>query len=237
MTSTPHLRPVQINPEALHLEPLDLDPADFQSPLPVQNYHLIFEDAAIGMAVGIWDTTTMQESFGPYPGDEFITVLEGRFAILDADGKAVAGHPEQSATFRNGIPVSWKQVGYLRKIYLTLKAPGAETPVIASANGGVIVLEAIPSTNDAGHRARVIFQNDAGTMTVEHRTHQGQALSATPSMGHELCRVLSGEMVLTDDLGGILRLTAGDHVFIPKGSLVARHIADGTQAYHVFVKA
>lgn len=80
----------RIDPDALALGPLDLDPDAFQSPLPVQNYHLIFEDKAIGLAVGIWDTTTMQEAFGPYPGDEFITVLDGGFAMVDAAGKAHA---------------------------------------------------------------------------------------------------------------------------------------------------
>ncbi|MEY5011542.1 MAG: hypothetical protein RLZZ253_2681, partial [Verrucomicrobiota bacterium] len=120
----------RIDPDRLALVPLELDPMDFQSPLPVQNYYLIYEDPAIGLAVGIWDTTTMQEAFGPYPGDEFITVLEGSFAILDGMGGAVTGSPGQSATFRNGIPVSWKQEGYLRKIYLTLIPPDLDPPQI-----------------------------------------------------------------------------------------------------------
>jgi uncharacterized cupin superfamily protein len=237
MTAMTGLRPVRIDPGALQLEPLDLDPAAFQSPLPVQNYHLIFEDAAIGMAVGIWDTTTMQEAFGPYPGDEFITVLEGSFSILDADGNAVTGHTGQSATFRNGIPVSWKQEGYLRKIYLTLMAPGADTPVIASAAKGVTVLDGEPSSTGTGILRRVEFQNDACTMSVEHRIHTDQSLSAVASERHELCRILSGRMTLTDYSGEVLDLGAGDHVFIPKGAVVATKTADATQAYHVYVKA
>lgn len=225
--------PIRIDPGKLALEPLDLDPAAFHSPLPVQNYHLVFADEAIGMAVGIWDTTTMQEAFGPYPGDEYITVLEGSFSILDADGNAVTGHAGQSATFRNGIPVSWKQEGYLRKVYLTLMDPGAGVPRIASAEGGVIVLDGTPS----GKGGRVVFRNDAGTMTVEHRVHAGTDLPPAATDRHELCRNLSGEIVLTDGEGRLHRFAAGDHLFLPKGVVVSRRTIDGTEAYHVFVGA
>ncbi len=81
---------LRIEPDRALMEPLDLEPDAFQSPLPVQHYHLIFEDEEIGLAVGIWDTTSMQEAFGPYPGDEFITVLDGGFEMVDAEGKTLA---------------------------------------------------------------------------------------------------------------------------------------------------
>lgn len=236
-----HLLPLRIDPDALKLAPLELDPKAFQSPLPVQNYHLIFEDTAIGMAVGIWDTTTMQEAFGPYPGDEFITVLEGRFAIVDSIGAAVIGSAGQSATFRDGIPVSWKQDGYLRKIYLTLLKPGATSPKLASAKGGVIVLDGKPAIGGPGAMTqapgRVIFQNDSGTMTVEHRAHPDLSLPAEPAEAHELCRILAGQIVLTDHQGTDHRFGANDHFFLPKGAVVARKIAQGTETYHVLVKA
>ncbi len=83
---------IRIDPDALTLEPLDLDPAAFQSPLPEQNHHLVFKDAAIGLAAGIRDTTTMQEAFGPCPGDEFITVLDGTFTLRATRDGAAAYH-------------------------------------------------------------------------------------------------------------------------------------------------
>ena len=52
-------------PNAEGLTQLDLDPQEFQSPLPVQTAHIFFEDIAIGLTVGVWDTTTMKETFGP----------------------------------------------------------------------------------------------------------------------------------------------------------------------------
>ncbi len=44
---------------------MQLDPADFQSELPQQHIHVYYEDEEIGLSVGVWDTTSMQEAFGP----------------------------------------------------------------------------------------------------------------------------------------------------------------------------
>jgi len=93
---------------------MQCDPADFQSALPTQNLHTYYSDPEIGLNVGVWDTTTMQEAFGPYPGDEFIWVLQGAFKMIDGDGKAVKINEGQSVCFRNAIPISWKQEGYLK---------------------------------------------------------------------------------------------------------------------------
>jgi uncharacterized cupin superfamily protein len=241
MLTSALLRPLRIDPDALDLIPLALDPEDFQSPLPVQHYYLIFEDEAIGLAVGIWDTTTMQEAFGPYPGDEFITVLDGSFSIVDGLGGAVTGHSGQSATFRNAIPVSWKQEGYLRKIYLTLHDPLGQTPEIASAEGGVRILDPLRSVTGTpapdGIVEEVVFRNDAGTMTVSHRAYPARSLPVAVTGAHDLCRVLTGEMTLTDETGTVHRFGPDAHVFLPQGTRCARATVAGTIALHVEVSA
>ena len=99
----------------------------------------------------------MQEAFGPYPGDEFMWVLEGQVAMIDGDGKAT--HIRQGETFciRNGIPISWKQLGFLRKFYMTYDDPKAHTPDIASADGGIARYDARaarPGMGEVGRRAR-----------------------------------------------------------------------------------
>ncbi len=58
------------------MEAMQLDQADFQSELPDQQVHVYYEDQDLGLSVGVWTTTSMQEAFGPYPGDEFMWVLE-----------------------------------------------------------------------------------------------------------------------------------------------------------------
>jgi uncharacterized cupin superfamily protein len=232
---TPAPRPIRIDPEHVTLEPLDLDPAGFQSPLPVQHYALVFADEDIGLAVGIWDTTTMQEAFGPYPGDEYITVVQGRFAMVDAAGRPLAtARAGDSVTFRNGAPSSWKQDGYLRKVYLTLQDPKVATPATASAAGAFQVLDgaSLPhGTADADGVARkVIFRNDAGTMTVTLCGFPAHALPLAPCPTHRLVRVLSGAITLTGATFPPDRFDAGAHVFVPKGTTCGWEFAAGTVA-------
>jgi len=239
---TQALQPIRIEADMLELEPLEPDAAGFQSPLPVQHYHLIFEDADIGMAVGIWDTTTMQEAFGPYPGDEYITVLDGHFAMVDAanvsQAKARAG---DSVTFRNGAPTSWKQDGYLRKVYLTLKDPKSPVPDIASAKGAFQVLDQarLPKGSAAadGVTREVIFRNDAGTMSVTLCAFPARQLPLEPCPSHCLIRVLAGSINLTGPATPSEHFGAGSHIFLPKGTTCAWEIAAGTVAVLVDVTA
>jgi uncharacterized cupin superfamily protein len=236
------LKPIRIDPAALTLQPLELDPSAFQSALPVQNYAVVFKDDDIGMAVGVWDTTTMQETFGPYPGDEFITVLDGRFRMVSKSGTTqAAAQAGQSVAFRNAIPTSWKQVGYLRKVYLTLQPPGAETPVLANARKGLRVLDpsrtpkSLPGPGGVVHET--LFRNDAGTMEVAQCLWPAAEHPAAPAKAHELIRLLSGELSLTDETGTVHRCVAGDHMFVPRGTVCARRTAAGTAAFCATVTA
>lgn len=233
-------RPICIDPDQLSLDPLELDPKAFQSPLPQQNYTLIFEDEEIGLAVGIWDTTTMQEAFGPYPGDEYITVLDGGFAMVDAQHAPVAtAQAGDSVTFRNGAPSSWKQEGYLRKIYLTLQPPEGRLPDIASAQGAFHVLGPgqVPkgAPGPDGVTREVVFRNDAGSMTVALCAFPACSLSSAPA--HRLIRVLSGAITLTAPTHPSEHLTVGNHAFLPKGTASTWDIAAGTVAVIVDVTA
>jgi uncharacterized cupin superfamily protein len=240
MTHAP--QPIRIDPDAIDLEPLDLDPAVFQSPLPVQHYGLIFEDEAIGLAVGIWDTTTMQEAFGPYPGDEYITVLDGSFAMVDAAGGTLAAAKAcDSVTFRNGAPSSWKQDGYLRKVYLTLQDAGGATPLIPSAKGAFRVLDRsrVPkgSPDADGVTREVIFLNDAGTMTVTLCAFPAQSLPSAPGATHRLIRVLLGAITLSTPSAPPETFYPGEHVFLPKGTACTSAVTAETVAIMVDVTA
>ena len=233
MTRAP--RPIRIDPDRLALEPLDLDPKAFQSPLPQQNYALIFEDEAIGLAVGIWDTTTMQEAFGPYPGDEYITVLDGGFAMVDGSDKPIAtARAGDSVTFRNGAPSSWKQEGYLRKVYLTLHDPSGHVPDITSAQGAFRVVgpgqrpQGAPGPD--GVTREVVFRNDAGNMTVTICAFPDGTQPAAPCPTHRLIRVLAGTVTLTRRTDRPEVFGPGPHVFLPKGTDRAWGFFGGTVA-------
>ena len=86
------------------------NPEDFASDLPTQTLHVYYEDEELGMSVGVWTTSPMQEAFGPYPGDEFIWLLEGGFKMVDGDEKVLDTYQEgECVYFRNAAPVSWVQ--------------------------------------------------------------------------------------------------------------------------------
>jgi hypothetical protein len=242
MTTLLAQRPIRIDPARLALQPLDLDPEDFQSPLPVQHYGLVFEDEAIGLAIGIWDTTTMQEAFGPYPGDEYITVLDGGFTMVGAAGEVLASaQAGDSVTFRDGTPSSWKQAGYLRKIYLTLNDPTGRVPLPAPAATGfrVVAPDRLPhsAADPEGISREVIFVNDAQTMTVALWSYPAQELPPAPCPTHRLIRVLQGEITLTPPGSPPESFGPGAHVFLPKGSVCGLTTRAGTVAVIVDVTA
>lgn len=95
------IRVIRLNregPAGSGLTKMELDPADFQSDLPEQYLHIYFQDDVLGLTVVVWTTTSMQEAFGPYPGDEFMCVLEGQVAMVDSAGnETVKGKARLSA--------------------------------------------------------------------------------------------------------------------------------------------
>ncbi|WP_371227861.1 cupin domain-containing protein [Roseovarius sp. 2305UL8-3] len=234
-------------PEDAGLKPMELDAADFQSPLPQQSVHVYFNDAEIGLSVGVWTTTDMQEAFGPYPGDEFMLVLEGRVEMMDGDDKGIPVETGQSFVIRNAIPISWKQVGSLRKFYITLLDPKAPTPEITSAEGGVIVLNEaaladrlMPEPESIGGGTQNdahIFTNDAGTMkvgmweTIAFDT-QMQAFSI-----HEFCQILAGKVTITEKDGTTHDFGPGDVFFVSKGTVCKWTSQGPVRKYYVQVSA
>lgn len=128
-------------PDGAGLQEMQLDPASFQSELPGQHIHVYYADETLGLEVGVWTTTSMQEAFGPYPGDEFMWVREGQVSMIDGENHETLVKTDQCFCIRNAIPISWKQVGFLRKFYMTYADPNADTPEISSADGGVTILD------------------------------------------------------------------------------------------------
>ena len=68
-------------------------------------------------------------------------VLEGALAMLDSLGRGVSAHKGQSVIFRNGAPVIWMQLGYLRKFSITVFDANAPAPQSTDGRAGIVVLE------------------------------------------------------------------------------------------------
>ncbi len=214
---------------------MQLDPADFQSELPQQHIHVYYEDEVLGLTVGVWDTTSMQEVFGPYPGDEFMWVLEGQVRMIDGDGKETLVKQGETFCIRNAIPISWKQIGFLRKFYMTYADPKASAPTIASADGGVRLLD--PVALEVGmtkrdntdplaiegdkslQRDHILFTNDTGNMFVGMWDSTPFDSEMRPFPWHELVQLLEGEVAITEADGVTHLFQAGDAYFIPMGTV------------------
>lgn len=233
-------------PPGVGLAPMVLDAADFQSDLPDQRIHVYFEDPARGLTVGVWTTTEMQEAFGPYPGDEFMLVLEGRVLMTDGEGGAVPVETGQSFVVRNGVPVSWRQVGPCRKFFILLRDPAVPTPRIASAEGGVIVsdpaalerrLVAEPDSIGGGsQRDAEIFTNDAGTFTVGMWETTAFETEEKAFGYHEYAQILAGTVDVIEAGGGVHRFGPGDVFFVPKGTRCRWRAPRGFRKYYAIVE-
>lgn len=225
------------------LRPMDLDPEDFESALPHQNLCLCYEDRDLGLTVGVWDTTSMKEAFGPYPGDEFIWVLEGSFAMLDGSGGAVTAGQGDAVCFRNGAPVSWKQDGYLKKFFMTYLNPELPVPELDTAQGGVIVIDpkaALRTTSDPDapvEHDHVAFTNDAGNMAMGIWDCAAATFEMSPFPVHEFVYVLEGETVITEEDGTVHEFGPGDCFFVPKGTVCQWHIPRYIKKYYAGLDA
>ena len=242
--ATDTLRLIRFEPNGPDgLKPMDLSPYEFHTRPDAQNLHVYFEDEELGLSVGVWDTTPMQEPFGPYPGDEFIFVLDGHFDMMDTvDGSGinVPCRAGQSVIFRNGVPVSWKQHDYLKKFYITYLDPKAKTPTGLSAEGGIQTLEPqftltdadlLPDTTEK-QRDKVFFTNDHGNFQVGCWDAEAFASDVEPFPYHEFCQILEGEAVLTDATGAAHVFKPGDCFFIPKGTPVGWSVPTYVKKYY-----
>jgi len=217
------------------LPAMQLAQADFQGALPEQHVHEYFNDDELGLSAGVWTTTDMQEAFGPYPGDEMMWVLEGQVDMVDGDGKVTHVNEGETFCIRNGIPISWKQVGFLRKFYITYADPEADTRAIDSADGGVIVLNAqalqkakekldttdpfvIKADPPVQHDSNA-FTNDAGNFFIGMWDSTAFESEMLPFPCYEFVQLLEGEITITEQDGTVNVFVAGDVFLVPEGTV------------------
>jgi uncharacterized cupin superfamily protein len=225
---------------------------DFVSDLPTQTIHVYYEDDALGMSVGVWTTSPMQEAFGPYPGDEFVWLLEGGFKMVDGDGNVLDSYEAgECVYFRNAAPVSWVQEENLRKFYITYLSPDREVPVGVPAKEAVKAID--PSiapeqmtdleTTDpfviAGkkptQRDYNYFTNDTEDLFVGLWDSTPFESEMAPFPCHEFVRLLEGEIVITEENGTVQTFVEDDVFFVPKSTVCSWKAAGYVKKYYAMV--
>ena len=231
MAVTSVIRLEREGPAGTGLSRLELDPADFQSELPEQSWHLYYTDEALGLMVGVWTTTSMQEAFGPYPGDEFMYLLEGTVKLVEDTGNETVIRPGETFAVKNGIPVSWKQEGKCRKFFMLYLPPDLPAPELRSADGGICILreelleaeltheKPVDSGSPVKQKDAIALTNDAGNFSAGMWESDAFESELAPFPWHELAQLLDGEVTITDSSGLAQTFVPGDVFFIPKGTL------------------
>ncbi|MCF8070145.1 MAG: cupin domain-containing protein [Desulfobacterales bacterium] len=244
MTNKKIIRLEPNGPEGVGLEELELNPADFQSSLPVQHAYDYYVDEDSGLIIGVWDTTTMQEKFGPYEMDEFMWVIEGHVTMVDENDDETIVKAGEAFIIPKGYPCSWRQDGYLKKYAMIFDPPEGEIPETPTVNGIIKPLSDGPMMELAATDTFII----KGEMpTQKHHIYYeditGQMRSGTwgstpfesemkPFPRNEMVCLLEGNITLMDVDRCEHHFKAGEAFFIPMGTICSWWVMEHVRTFY-----
>lgn len=241
MTASKFIRLEATGPEGEALEPMTVNPDDYAAEVPEQTIYYYHNDEKLGLYVGVWTTTSMQEAFGPYPGDEFMHVVEGRVDMLDADGSPTPVEEGQSFFVRNGIPASWLQKGDLRKFFLIYDNPNNARPTDLPHAGGVMVPDpaelSAKALGDGNLKRCHIYTSDDGKCVFDYqRTTDGISEDRSLS-SYEFWQIISGSVEITEPDGTRQIFQTDQHYFALSGANGRFSFSPDFSGYCVSVEA
>ncbi|WP_339673457.1 cupin domain-containing protein [Dasania marina] len=200
----------------------------FASAIPAQHSHIYYEDEALGLFIGVWDTDTMVEAAGPYGCDEFMWLLEGECEIKNnrtgVMEKAKAG---EAFIIPKGYDCQWQQTGYLRKFFVISEHPQETIPAQPTVAGIIIPKADAPLsamrtaapfavTQGAAPQEHVCYTDVTGKFIAG--TWASEAFESAPQAFpyNEFAYVQAGSISLYDEAGNEQCFNAGDAFFIPE---------------------
>lgn len=191
----------------------------FASKIPVQHSHDYYCDEELGLYVGVWDTTDMQETPGAYELEEFMVVLAGQANIKNNQ----TGHIEtvqagESFVIPKGYDCQWQQQGYLKKFYVIL-----DNDKLAANNQNVNAIAHFSAN-----------QNNASYENDQHTLKAGVSITndnLNCSKDYRFVSVLQGRLTLTDSNGNNQSFGENDTIFIKKGQVVSSRISADYKQY------
>lgn len=237
------------SPEGFGQTPDELEPEMFVSELPIQHSHEVYEDDELGLYVGVWDTTDMVETAGPYSCDEFMWLLEGEAAIKNSKTGAVetvrAGEP---FVIPRGYDCQWCQKGYLRKFFVISENPSEDLPETAAYEGIIIPLADAPleslSTEpaflgkggDGVQREHICYRDNRGRFLAGTWSSEPFESEERPFPYNEFAYVQAGAINLIDVDGEEHRFSAGDAFFVPQGVICRARVSEPVRLFFAIVR-
>ncbi len=231
-------------PEGFGQTPDKLAPDMFISELPTQHTHEYFQDEELGLYVGVWDTTDMIETAGPYPCDEFMWLLEGEAAIRNCKTgemeTVIAGEP---FVIPKGYNCQWHQVGYLRKFFLISVNPNEPMPEMPAFEGIIIpraeaqmvpLLTAEPFLTEKDSpipQHHVCYKDSTGKFLAGTWESNAFESTAAPFPYHGFACVITGSLTLIDEEGVKHSYGPGETLFVPEGLMCS---AKATEKVRIF---
>ena len=116
------------NPDGFGRVADPLDEQAFLSEVPTQHTHYFWEDDDTGLYVGVWDTTSMIETAGPYPCDEFMWLLEGSLSLHDENDELHHFKAGDAFFLEQGTVCRWSTAEHVSTAYAIVRnTPAKDT--------------------------------------------------------------------------------------------------------------
>jgi len=238
------------SPEGFGQTPDTLDSEMFVSALPVQHTHTYYEDEDLGLYVGVWDTTDMTETAGPYPCDEFMWLLEGEVVIRNGNSgemeKVKAG---EAFVIPMGYDCQWQQTGYLRKFFLISEHPNEPIPEKPAVEG-IIIPRAnaqmkspsspgpfLTSNGFTNQQQHICYENNTGNFLAG--TWESAPFDSNPEIFpyNVFACVIAGSLTLIDEDKNEQYFEPGDVLFVPAGIVCGARASEKTKLFFAIVKS
>ena len=198
----------------------ELEPAMFDSPLPVQHTHSYFEDDELGLYVGVWDTTSMTEVAGPYACDEFMWLLQGEVGIRNnKTGVVESVRAGEAFVIPRGYDCQWQQSGYLHKFFVIYEPPGESPSGLAPAKGIIRAQLSRDIDLQAGPHKSVSYRSGGGRFSTDSWQVGAFESEAKSKPYHQFIYIVEGCLCAKDDGGVEHSFEAGAAAFFPQGVL------------------
>lgn len=194
----------------------------FVSSLPRQHTHSYYENTALGLYLGLWDTTDIIATAAPYAYDEFMIIIEGVVEIKNSQtGTVEIATTGDSIIIPQGYDCQWHQKDYLLKFRLIYQPPEQSVSEQPTCDHIVFIDEkhanAWQETSD-GFNKKVLYQshNQKFTSGVWQANSFSTGMITFPY--NEFIVLKQGSLLCTDESGVVYKISKGQALFVPQGT-------------------